>query len=59
MNFGAVDGVSLRSGYALPACHPVNGGFYQSADAPLIKAETVSRQSRPALLICLRLIRST
>ena len=37
MNFGAVDGVSLRSGYALPACRPVNGGFINRRTVHLSK----------------------
>jgi len=37
MNFGAVDGASLRSGYALPACRPVNGGFINRRTVHLSK----------------------
>src|SRR5665647_3457600 len=56
MNFGPVVGASLRSGYALPARRPDNGKWqHQPADAPLIEAETLSRQSRPPLLALLGL----
>ena len=37
MNFGAVDGASLRSGYALPACRPVSGGFINRRTVHLSK----------------------
>ena len=49
MNFGAVLGASLRSGYALPPRRTENGLPHQPAEAPLIKAETVSRRSQPPL----------
>ena len=50
MNFAPVVGASLRSGYALPARRPDNGKWqHQPAEAPLIEAETLSRQSRPPL----------
>ena len=50
MNFAVVVGASLRSGYALPACHPDNGTpRRQPAEVPLIKRGNLSRQSRPAL----------
>ena len=50
MNFAAVFGASLRSGYALPACHPENGNPQrQPAELPPIKSGKLSRQSRPPL----------
>src|SRR5713101_8627809 len=51
MNFAAVFRASLRSGYALPTCHPENSTPQrQPAEAPLIQSRNPSRQSRPALL---------
>src|SRR5216683_3150642 len=51
MNFAAVFGASLRSGYALPTCHPENSTPQrQPAEAPLIQSRNPSRQSRPALI---------
>jgi len=53
MNFGAVLGASLRSGCALPPRRTENRGLpHQPAEAPLIKAETVSRRSQPPLGDC-------
>ena len=50
MNFAAVFGASLRSGYALPACHPENASPQrQPAEVPLINRGNLSRQSQPAL----------
>jgi len=50
MNFAAVFGASLCSGYALPACHPENGNPQrQPAELPPIKSGKLSRQSRPPL----------
>ena len=50
-DFAAVVGASLRSGYALPACHPDNGTPQrQPAEAPLIQRRNLSRQSRPPLV---------
>ncbi len=52
MNFAAVFGASLCSGYALPACHPENGNPQrQPAELPPIKSGKLSRQSRPPLII--------
>lgn len=46
----AVFGVSLWSGYALPACHPENSTpRRQPAEIPLIKSGNLSRRSRPPL----------
>jgi len=52
MNFGAVLGTSLRSGYALPPRRTENGGLpHQPAEAPLIQTETVSRRSQPPHMV--------
>ncbi len=54
MNFAAVFGASLCSGYALPACHPENGNPQrQPAELPPIKSGKLSRQSRPPLMYTL------
>jgi hypothetical protein len=51
MNFAAVVGVSLRSGYALPARHPDNGTPEQEpAEKPPIPGGFLSKRTRPALL---------
>jgi hypothetical protein len=50
MNFAAIVGSSLRSGYALPAKRPDNGLLRnQPAGDPFIEGETLSRPSRPPL----------
>ena len=43
MNFAAVVGVSLWSGYALPPRHPNNGIAMELAVVPLIGGETLFR----------------
>jgi hypothetical protein len=43
MNFAAIVGVSLRSGYALPSRHPNNGIVTEPAAVPLIEGETLFR----------------
>ena len=51
MNFAAIVGSLLRSGYALPTQRPDNGALQnQLADDPLIESEMLSRLSRPPLL---------
>jgi hypothetical protein len=50
MNFAALVGSSLRSGYALPTQRPDHGLLRnQPAGDPPIEAETLSRPSRPPL----------
>lgn len=50
MNFAAIVGSLLRSGYALPTQRPDNGALQnQLADDPLIESEMLSRLSRPPL----------